>query len=256
MPTTIPTTILTAILATYTYRSLLTAHYAMPVLLTTHSPAYDSLLTTHDSRLTTHDSRLTTHHRAFVDGLFEFTSSEDIFPLDDSCVGRRCSDGRPCRRVAHCLLEGMGGVASLGHDYSGAWANPWTFVITVIDARGASLAITPPTADLDVGATQRYPVLNLSRALGLSQRSPLVGRAVNNGFGDKMYFWDGYDTLAPTWYADTPVELCQRAGKSDAWCSYARFLHVPPVPTNVTITAHRLEPVIGGTQVRLRCTHM
>ena len=48
------------------------------------------------------------------------------------------------------------------------------------------------------------------------------------------------------------VELCQRAGKSDADCSYARFLHVPPVPTNVTITAERLEPVIGATQVRVR----
>ena len=48
------------------------------------------------------------------------------------------------------------------------------------------------------------------------------------------------------------MELCQRAGKSDADCSYARFLHVPPVPTNVTITAERLEPVIGATQVRVR----
>ena len=37
--------------------------------------------------------------KAFVDGLFAFTSSEDIYPLDDSCVGRRCSDGRPCRKA-------------------------------------------------------------------------------------------------------------------------------------------------------------
>ena len=84
--------------------------------------------------------------KAFVDGLFAFTSSEDIYPLDNSCVGRRCSDGRPCRRVVDCLLEGMGGVASLGADYSGSWSNPWTFVITVVDAAGASLAIAPPTA--------------------------------------------------------------------------------------------------------------
>ena len=125
--------------------------------------------------------------KAFVDGLFAFTSSEDIYPLDDSCVGRRCSDGRPCRRVVDCLLEGMGGVASLGADYSGSWSNPWTFVITVVDAAGASLAIAPPTAGIVTGVdivtgldivtfTQLPPVLNLSRALGLEQRSPLVGR--------------------------------------------------------------------------------
>ena len=54
--------------------------------------------------------------------------------------------------------------------------NPWTFVITVVDPTGSSLAITPPTADLEFGAMQRYPVLNLSRALGLEQRSPLVSR--------------------------------------------------------------------------------
>ena len=41
--------------------------------------------------------------------------------------------------------------------------------------------------------------------------------------------------------------------QSHSWdCSYARFLHVPPVPTNVTISAERLEPVIGATQVRVR----
>ena len=78
--------------------------------------------------------------------------------------------------MVDCLLEGMGGVASLGADYSGAWENPWTFVITVVDPTGSSLAITPPTADLEFGAMQRYPVLNLSRALGLEQLSPLVSR--------------------------------------------------------------------------------
>ena len=161
-----------------------------------------------------------------------------------------------CRKVADCLLEGLGGLASLGADYSGAWSNPWTFVITVVDAAGASLAIAPPTADLELGATQRPPVLNLSRALGLEQRSPLVGRTVSLNSGDRTYFWDMYDSVPPTCYADTPVELCQRAGKSDAWCSYARFLHVPPVPTNVTITADRLEPVIGATQVPPMCMCM
>ena len=156
--------------------------------------------------------------------------------------------------MVDCLLEGMGGVASLGADYSGAWVNPWTFVITVVDPTDSSLAITPPTADLAFGAMQRYPVLNLSRALGLEQRSPLAGRTVSWGgsLGEMTYFWDTYDSVPAAYYADTPVELCQRAGKSDADCSYARFLHVPPVPTNVTITAERLEPVIGATQVRVR----
>ena len=156
------------------------------------------------------------------------------------------------RRIVDCLLEGMGGVAVLGADYSGAWSNPWTFVITVVDAAGASLAITPPTADLALGAIQRYPVLNLSRALGLEQRSPVEGRTLTFGAIERTYFWDTYDSVPPIYYADSPVELCQRAGKSDEWCSYARFLHVPPVPTNVTITADRLEPVIGATQVLTR----
>jgi hypothetical protein len=122
----------------------------------------------------------------------------------------------------------------------------------VVDAAGASLAITPPTADLELGAIQRYPVLNLSRALGLEQRSPVEGRTLTFGAIERTYFWDTYDSVPPIYYADSPVELCQRAGKSDEWCSYARFLHVPPVPTNVTITADRLEPVIGATQVLTR----
>ncbi|MEC9161162.1 MAG: hypothetical protein VX919_00050, partial [Candidatus Thermoplasmatota archaeon] len=49
-------------------------------------------------------------------------------------------------------------------------------------------------------------------------------------------------------YADTPVDLCQRAGKSEHHCSYARFVHVPPVATNVSITTIGLMPIIGTTQ--------
>ena len=87
--------------------------------------------------------------------------------------------------------------------------NPWTFVITVVDPTGSSLAITPPTADLEFGAMQRYPVLNLSRALGLEQRSPLAGRTVSWGgsLGEMTYFWDTYDSVPAAYYADTPVEL-------------------------------------------------
>lgn len=56
---------------------------------------------------------------------------------------------------------------------------------------------------------------------------------------------------------DTPVSLCERAvattSRSVRDCEFARFLYVPPVATNVTMTAVGLLPVLDGTTTaRLR----
>ena len=49
-----------------------------------------------------------------------------------------------------------GTAASLGADYSGAWHNSWTFVITVVDPTGASLAWDPDgTARMADGRRRR-----------------------------------------------------------------------------------------------------
>ena len=114
--------------------------------------------------------------------------------------------------MVDCLLEGMGGIASLGADYSGAWVNPWTFVITVVPRPNQTT--DRPNPNQAFGATQRYPVLNLSRALGLEQHSSLAGRTVQwgGGIGELTYFWDAYDSVPAAYYADTPGELCPPAG--------------------------------------------
>ena len=68
------------------------------------------------------------------------------------------------------------------------------------------------------------------------------------------YWWDGYDdgNLPVDQLADTPAQLCQRAGRPDTECQFARFMHVPAIATNVTISTGGLVPIIGTTAVRLR----
>ena len=151
----------------------------------------------------------------------------------------------------------VGDPVSLGTDYSGEWVNEWTFVITVLDAACASRALDV----IDV-------MVNVSLALGLPTRTPLQGISkygfdnqycmTANLFCYKPYFWDGYDdgNLDAYALADTPVALCERAAavvpSRAADCAFARFMHVPAVTTDVTMTTLGLIPVLGATAVSLR----
>jgi hypothetical protein len=111
-------------------------------------------------------------------------------------------------------------------------------------------------------------MVNVSLALGLPTRTPLQGISkygfdnqycmTANLFCYKPYFWDGYDdgNLDAYALADTPVALCERAAavvpSRAADCAFARFMHVPAVTTDVTMTTLGLIPVLGATAVSLR----
>ena len=161
---------------------------------------------------------------------------------------------------------------TLGSSYSAYWANEWTIVVTIGDAGGASPALDPPNTlfpepavnlsavcvptHLDDGQGYR----GCTREGGSEQLISMKGieQASQYGafFGSNVYWWDGYDDgkLRDDHMFDTPSSLCDATRGSDAReCEFARFLYVPPVSTDVTITAVGLLPILdGSTTVRLR----
>ena len=114
------------------------------------------------------------------------------------------------------------------------------------------------------------PLVNVSMAAGHAavaiERDALMGVTQNDAFGrgsvyDENFWWDGYDdgNLRTEWLLNTPTSLCERAvatsgaSRPPRDCAFARFLHVPPVATNVTMIAVGLLPLLdGSTTVRLR----
>ena len=199
--------------------------------------------------------------RAYVDELFSFVGN-GAFDTSQAHLGARAVTG-----------FSAGETLALGADYSGEWANEWTFVVTVIDATGASAALDPvsntppspppaptPPRGWDPIVVVGDPVVNVSRAAGNSMQSPATPLSpitqmsfFGPMFPSRTYWWDSYDSdsLRTEMLWDTPVSLCEAAVASSSRperdCEFARFLYVPPVATNVTMTTVGLVPVLDGT---------
>ena len=115
------------------------------------------------------DGALAAGGKAFVDGLFSFVDSRED-------------------QMSWVLGKYIAAPASLGADYSGAWENEWTFVITVVDGTGASAAVRgeadpiPLLGIVDATGfrhTFAEPTVNVSVALGVEQRLPLTGTTLD-----------------------------------------------------------------------------
>ena len=142
-------------------------------------------------------------------------------------------------------------------------------MITLIDTTGASIAFEPSAATAGPGPGQlqrpwlnlpslvQDPVVNLSRAVGFPQESislrgiyQFIPQTSLEPASSSTYWWDGFDAdkLRAEYMFDTPNTLCDRTrGESARECEFARFLYVPPVTTDVTITTVGLLPVLDGS---------
>ena len=200
--------------------------------------------------------------KAYVDSLFQF-------------VGNGYIEYDLARRPVYLAGFSPNQPLNLGADYSGAWFNEWTFVITLIDTTGASIAFEPSAATAGPGPGQlqrpwlnlpslvQDPVVNLSSAVGFPQESislrgiyQFIPQTTFEPASSNTYWWDGFDAdkLRAEYMFDTPNTLCDRTrGESARECEFARYLYVPPVTTDVTITTVGLLPVLdGSTTARLR----